>query len=69
MKRKTRISRLEEEMEKCESEKSSLEESLSDDGVGGDYEKIVEISNKIAEVTDKYEKLYEEWAALVEEEE
>ena len=68
-KRKTRISRLEEEMEKCESEKAALEESLSADGVGGDYEKIVEISNKIAEVTDKYEKLYDEWATLIEEDE
>lgn len=68
-KRKTRIARLEEDMEKCESEKQALEESLSADGVGGDYEKIVELSNQIAAVTEKYDKLYEEWATLVEEDE
>lgn len=56
-------------MEKCESEKQALEESLSADGVGGDYEKIVELSNQIAAVTEKYEKLYDEWATLVEEDE
>lgn len=66
-KRNTRISRIEAELKECEKIKQSLEESLSADGVGGDYEKIIEISDKIAKVTEKYDSLYDEWAALIEE--
>ena len=64
--RNTKIKKLEEKLENCEKEKRYLEEKLSDEGAGN-YEQIVEITNKIADIAVEYEGLYKEWEALVEE--
>ena len=66
-KRKTKIAKIEAEIEKCDLEKQSLENMLSDGSIAGDYEKIIEISQQVAELTDKYNILYHEWETLVEE--
>lgn len=63
-KRKTRIKRLEEEIEGCEKEKISLEEILALPETSADYEKLLEVTSRLDEVNKKQENLYEEWLEL-----
>lgn len=66
-KRKTRIAKIEVELEKMDSEKHALENKLSDGSLADDYEKMLEISQQIADIADNYNSLYTEWEKLLEE--
>lgn len=63
-KRKSRIRRLEEEIENCENEKNSLQEILNLEETSADYEKLIEITNKLDDLNRKQEELYDEWLEL-----
>ena len=66
-KRQRKIALLEAELEKTDSQKRSLEAKLSDGSLSDDYEKMLEISEQIATLTENYNKLYAEWETIVEE--
>lgn len=63
-KRKTRIKRLEEEIENTENEKNEVQAILELPETSADYEKLMELTNKLDELTQKQEELYEEWLEL-----
>ncbi len=66
-KRQRRIALLEAELEKTDFQKRSLEAKLSDGSLSDDYEKMLEISEQIATLTENYNNLYAEWETIVEE--
>jgi ATP-binding cassette subfamily F protein 3 len=66
-KRKSKIAKIETELETLDSEKHMLEQKLSDGSLADDYEKMLEISERIAALTESYGNLYSEWEKLVEE--
>lgn len=63
-KKKTRIKRLEEEIENTENEKNDVQAILELRETSADYEKLMELTNKLDELTQKQEELYEEWLEL-----
>ena len=63
-KKKTRIKRLEEEIENTENEKNEVQEILELPETAADYEKLMELTNRLDELTKKQEELYEEWLEL-----
>ena len=63
-KKKTRIKRLEEEIENTENEKNEVQEILELPETSADYEKLMELTNKLDELTKKQEELYDEWLEL-----
>ena len=63
-KKKTRIKRLEEEIESTENEKNEVQEILELPETSADYEKLMELTNRLDELTKKQEELYEEWLEL-----
>ena len=63
-KKKTRIKRLEEEIENTENEKNEIQEILELPETSADYEKLMELTNKLDELTKKQEELYDEWLEL-----
>ncbi len=63
-KRANRINKIEEEIAKNEEEISKLEKESLKPEIGSDYEKALEITNKIAELKEANEKLFEEWSEL-----
>lgn len=63
-KKKTRIKRLEEEIENTENEKNEVQAILELPETSADYEKLMELTNKLDELTKRQEELYEEWLEL-----
>ena len=67
-KRKTRIAKLEVEIEKTEDKIADLEEELSTPEVSGDYEKLLEYTNNLDALRTSLEEMYSEWEELQTEE-
>ena len=67
-KRLTRISKLETEIGETENEISSLEVEISTPEISGDYEKLLEYTEKLDLLKKALDSLYEEWEALQSEE-
>lgn len=63
-KRKTRIKRLEEEIETTENERNEVQSILELPETAADYEKLLELTAKLEELNQKQETLYEEWLEL-----
>ena len=67
-KRKTRIAKLEVEIEETETKIAGLEEELSTPEVSGDYEKLLEYTNNLDCLRTELEEMYSEWEELQTEE-
>ncbi len=67
-KRKTRISKLEVEIEETENKISALEEQISTPEVSADYEKLLEYTNNLNDLRTSLEDMYSEWEELQSEE-
>ncbi len=67
-KRKTKIAKLEVEIEENENKIASLEEELSTPEVSGDYEKLLEYTNNLDALRTSLEEMYSEWEELQTEE-
>ncbi len=63
-KRKTQINKIEEEISICENEIPRLEAELSSPEVSGDYEKLIEFTEKLDSQKNKLEELYLQWEEL-----
>ena len=59
-----KIKKIEEEIAQNDSEIARLEEISLSSEIGADYEKAMEISEKIAEFKAKNEELFEEWTSI-----
>lgn len=68
-KRLTRITRIEAEIEETENQISTLEEELSTPEVSGNYESLLEYTEKLDSLRSSLDALYEEWEALQTEQE
>ena len=67
-KRKTRISKLEVEIEETENKISLLEEEISTPEISANYEKLLEYTNNLNELRTSLEDMYCEWEELQTEE-
>ena len=67
-KRKTRISKLEVEIEETENKISLLEEEISTPEISANYEKLLEFTNNLNELRTSLEDMYSEWEELQTEE-
>ena len=67
-KRKTRISKLEVEIEETENKISLLEEEISTPEISANYEKLLEYTNNLNELRTSLEDMYSEWEELQTEE-
>lgn len=67
-KRKTRISKLEVEIEETENKISALEEDISTPEISADYEKLLEYTNNLNDLRASLEDMYSEWEELQTEE-
>ncbi len=63
-KKRTRLSRLEGEIEENEERQGALEERLADPEVAADYEEVTAISQELEQLRQEGERLLEEWATL-----
>lgn len=63
-KNQKKAKKLEEEIEKIENEIEELNQSLLDEKIQTDFEKLADINIKIKELSDLLEKKYEEWNDL-----
>ena len=63
-KKRTRLSRLEGEIEENEGRQGALEERLADPEVAADYEEVTAISQELEQARQEGERLLEEWATL-----
>lgn len=63
-KAKTRISKIESEIEETEQKMNLYNEQLTNDDVQSDYQKILELTENINELTQKQNQLYGEWEQL-----
>jgi ATP-binding cassette subfamily F protein 3 len=63
-KKKTRIKRLEEEIEQTENEKKDIQAMLDLPETAADYEKLIELTNKLDELSNRHDILCEEWLEL-----
>ena len=66
-KKRTRLSRLEGEIEENEGRQGALEERLADPAVAADYEEVTAISQELEQLRQEGERLLEEWAKTSEE--
>jgi ATP-binding cassette subfamily F protein 3 len=67
-KRKTRISKLEVEIEETENKISLLEEEISTPEISANYEKLLEYTNNLNDLRTNLEDMYSEWEELQTEE-
>ncbi len=67
-KRKTRISKLEVEIEEAETKISLLEADISTPEISADYEKLLEYTNNLNDLRASLEDMYSEWEQLQTEE-
>ena len=65
-KRKTRLSKVESEIEALENETAALQKELDSQDVQSDYEKLLKLTSDMEEKQLKLEELYEEWEELQE---
>ena len=65
-KKKNRIKKIEEEIQKNDGEIKSLEELSNMQEYATDYTKAMELSQKIEELKKQNEVLFEEWSSLSE---
>ena len=63
-KRKTRISKLEVEIEETENKISLLEEEISTPEISANYERLLEYTNNLNELRTSLEDMYSEWEEL-----
>lgn len=63
-KRKTRISKIESEISEKEELSAEIEKELSTPEISGDYEKLLEYTEKLNELKNELESLYCEWEEL-----
>lgn len=63
-KRKTRIAKLEAEIEITETEISALENDIATPEISADYEKLLEYTNNLNTLRTSLEDMYSEWEAL-----
>ena len=62
--RKTRINKLEEEISVLENEIIRIEDDLSTPEISGDYEKLLELTEKLNDNKNLLDSMYEEWESL-----
>ena len=67
-KRKTRISKLEVEIEETENIISTLEEEIATPEISADYEKLLQYTNNLNDLRTNLEEMYSEWEELQTEE-
>ncbi len=67
-KRKTRISKLEVEIEETENRISTLEEEIATPEISADYEKLLQYTNNLNDLRTSLENMYSEWEELQTEE-
>ena len=67
-KRKTRIAKLEVEIEETENKISALEEEISTPEISADYEKLLQYTNNLNDLRTSLEDMYSEWEELQSEE-
>ena len=65
-KRRTKLRKAEEEIERLDSEIEKTQAMLSDPETASDYEKLIELTNKLEELQKEQEKQYEIWEELSE---
>ena len=65
-KRRAEIKRLEQEMDDLQSEQDTLQESLTDESVAGDYEKMQQVCSRLEEIRLRQDELLEEMILLEE---
>ncbi len=63
-KKKTRIKRLEEEIEQTEAEKTEVETLLASPETAADYEQLLSLTQRLDTLNQKQEELYAEWMEL-----
>ena len=63
-KRKTKLKKTEDEIESLEEEKESLESLIERDDVTSDYEKLMELTQKLDNANQRLEELYGIWEEL-----
>lgn len=63
-KRKAMLKKTEEEIETLETEMEETNKLLSDPSVTSDYQRLIELSEKLEEMKIKQEQLYEKWEEL-----
>ena len=63
-KRKTRISKLEIEIEETENKITLLEAELSTPEISGNYEKLLEYTNTLNDLRTSLDDMYSEWEEL-----
>ena len=63
-KRKTRINKIESEIEEKENLSAEIENELSTPEISGNYEKLIEYTDKLNELKNELEALYSEWEEL-----
>ena len=63
-KRKTRISKIEQEIEEKEALCSQLENDISTPEISAEYEKLLEYTEKLNTIRNELEELYSEWEEL-----
>lgn len=67
-KRKTRIAKLEVEIEQTEAEITAIESDICTPEISADYEKLVEYTSKLNQLRNALEEMYSEWEHLQTEE-
>ena len=67
-KRKTRIAKLEVEIEETENKISTLEEEIATPEISADYEKLLQYTNNLNDLRTNLEEMYSEWEELQTEE-
>lgn len=67
-KRKTRIAKLEIEIEETENKISTLEEEIATPEISADYEKLLQYTNNLNDLRTNLEEMYSEWEELQTEE-
>ncbi len=67
-KRKTRIAKLEKEIEETEVQISALEQEISSPEISANYEKLLEYTNNLNDLRTQLEEMYSEWEELQTEE-
>lgn len=63
-KRRSKIKRLEEQIETTENEKNNIQAILDLPETSADYEKLILLTNQLNELNEKQEELYGEWLEL-----
>ena len=63
-KRQTKIKKAEEAIERLDLEIEEIQQLLSSDEVAADYEKLIELTNKLEQLQSEQEEQYQIWEEL-----